>query len=359
MKRSTAILAIAASLIFPNLTTTANAQSLALINRITEITPSQGMAGQTITVKITRPELQLPSGLKELQAKLRKDIVLRFPGRVGSQTTRILFTGAQAGQFVDGENVVRVNDDTFTVRVPSSARSGPMQLRMGLGTSTSTVRFTLTTVGYSIENQSQYNIVSIKMDGVERLTPGQVVAAVPATSPNINILDVGATAGNHNLQITIGIDASRPVMVVFLPTMAAQRFLSPSQGFANPIGILPMRAGDYLVSSPNTVSAVGTSRTVSWQALEVQANGNLVVHGFDFTFNRTTGVTSFVHWIGDRPNVAGRGTVLEPSLAQWGVNAAQRTLTLRSSTGSVYTNFNVTFPNASGVAADGLTYTMQ
>lgn len=359
MKRRTTLLALAASLLTVAASTSANAQSIRLLTQITEIIPSQAMAGQTITVKVTRNDLLLNSALKDIRQNALKDIARRFPGRTGSPTAKIFFTGATTGSFVEGQNVVRVNDDTFTVRVPSTARSGPMRLQMGLGTSLSRVNFTLTSTGFTFANLSQFNVVSLKIDNVERLTPGQVIAAVPHNVPDVNVLDVGTTAGNHNIQVTLGLDAARPIMVLFFPTRAAQPLISTSQGFSNPIALQLMLGGEYLASSPNAVSVVGSSRTVSWQALQFQANGSLVVHGFDFTFNSATGGTTFKHWISDRPNVVAQGTVVEPTAAQWGINLPAVNLPLRLSNGSNYTVLNVNLAAASLTATDGLTYNMQ
>jgi hypothetical protein len=327
-----------------------------LTSRISEITPAQASVGQTITVKISQPTLVLPTKIDTQKLQL---LAGRFPGIAANQALQIQFTGATTGSFVNGENVTRISSDTYTVRVPSSARSGRMRLKRGLATSLSQTSFVLTSLGFAIENQCQYNIVSIKIDGVERLSAGQTVAAVPATSPNVNILDIGTTAGSHTIEVTVGPNAANPVMVIFLPSQTAQRFLSPSQGFANPIGILPIRAGSYLTSSPNTVSATNVSRTVSWQTVTVQANGNLQVNGFDFTFNSTTGVTTYVHWIGDRPNITSTGTVVEPSLAQWGLNRSVMPITLRANNGSNFTTLQVTLPAARALASDGNTYEMQ
>ncbi len=358
MKRRTTLLAIAASLL-TSVAPIASAQSIRLLSQITELIPSQASAGQTITVKITKNDIFINPALKDIRPAALKDIARRFPGRTGSQTTKIFFTGATSGSFVEAQNLVRVNDDTFTVRVPSGARSGPMRLQMGIATSPSRVNFTLTSVGFTFANLSQFNVVSVKIDNVERLTPGQVIAAVPSTSPNVNVLDVGTTAGSHNIQITVGLDAARPVMVVFFPTRQAQTLISANQGFNNPIPLGLMLGGEYLASSPNTVSVSGSSRTVSWQGLQVQANGSLVVHGFDFTFNRSTNVTTFKHWIGDRPNVVAQGSVQEPTAAQWGVNLPAVNLPLRLANGSNYTVLNVNLAAASMTATDGLTYEMQ
>ncbi|MCA1964451.1 MAG: hypothetical protein LDL31_10940 [Prosthecobacter sp.] len=356
MKRRTTLLAIAASILTAAFAPVKAQAQLLLTSRISEITPAQASVGQTITVKISQPTLVLPPKLdtQKLQA-----IAGRFPGIATNQSLQIQFTGATANSFVDGENITRISSDTYTVRVPSGARSGRMRLKRGLASSLSQTSFVLTTVGFSIENQCQYNIVSIRVGGVERLSPGQIVAAVPATSPNVNILDIGTTAGSHNIEVTVGPNAANPVMVIFLPAQPAQRFISPSQGYANPIGILPLRAGNYLTSSPNTVSANTVSRTVSWQTFTVQANGTPQVNGFDFTLNTTTGVTTYVHWIGDRPNVLSTGTVVEPSLAQWGLNRSVMPITLRANNGSNYTTLQVTLPAASALATDGNTYVMQ
>lgn len=351
-------LATAASLLAAS-AGSACAQSIRLLSQITGINPSEASAGQTITVKVTRNDLVLNPALANLRPLPLPNFAGRFPGFAGAQTTKIFFTGASAGSFVEAQNLQRINDDTYTVRVPSGARSGPMKLQMGAASSLSQVSFTLTSVGFSFANESQFNLVSVKIDNVERLAPGQVVAASPHTSPNVNFLDVGTTAGSHTVQITLGIDAARPILVLPLGSLQASTFIGPNQGFNNPIPLRLMSGGQYLVSSPNIVAATNTTRTVSWQGLQVQANGSLVVHGFDFTFNLSTGTTSFKHWIGDRPNVAAQGSVVEPTAAQWGLNFPAVNLPLRLTNGSNYTVLTVNLLNASMVATDGLTYEIQ
>lgn len=355
MKIRTTLLAIVTSILTVAFAPV-EARAQLLISRISEITPAQASVGQTITIKISQPTIALPT---KIDTQKLQSVAGRFPGIAANQTLQIQFTGSTTGSFVNGENLTRINSDTYTVRVPSGARSGRMRLKRGAATSLSQTSFVLTTLGFSIENQCQYNIVSIKIGGVERLATGQTVAAVAATSPNVNIMDIGTTAGNHNIEVTVGLNAANPVMVIFLPAQPAQRFISPSQGFANPIGILPIRAGNYLTSSPNTVSSTATTRTVSWQTFTVQANGTPQVNGFDFTHNPTTGTTTYVHWIGDRPNVTSTGTVVEPTLAQWGLNRAVMPVTLRTNNGSTFTTLQVTLPAASALATDGNTYVMQ
>lgn len=357
MKRRIALFAIAASLL-TSMVSTASAQSLRLVNQINEIIPSQAIAGQTITVKISNTEVNFNSIIKDFRSPKLQEILARFP-RVPSLEMKIFFTGTRSGTFVEGLNVSRIDASTYTVQVPTTARSGPMKLQRGIASSTSTVRFTLATVGFTFVNLGQFDVVSLKVDNVERLTPGQTIAAVPHTAQNVNVLDVGTTSGNRTIQIAIGRNAANPVMVLFFNARPAQTLISANEGFRNPILLNPMLGGEYLASSPNTVSVSGTSRTVSWQALQVQATGDLVVHGFDFTFNSANGTTTFKHWIGDRPNVVAQGTVTEPSAAQWGVNPASINLNLRRSNNTAYTTLVVNLANARFSATDGLTYEMQ
>jgi hypothetical protein len=70
-------------------------------------------------------------------------------------------------------------------------------------------------------------------------------------------------------------------------------------------------------------------------------------------------VTTYVHWIGDRPNITSTGTVVEPSLAQWGLNRSVMPITLRANNGSNFTTLQVTLPAARALASDGNTYEMQ
>jgi len=360
MKRRIAILTIAASLL-TSMVSTASAQTLRLVNQINEIIPSQAMAGQTITVKISNTEVNFNSIIKDFRSPKLQEIIARFP-RVPSLETKIFFTGTRSGTFVEGLNVRRVDASTYTVQVPTTARTGPMKLQRGIAGSTSTVRFTLATVGFTFVNLSQFNVVSLKVDNVERLAPGQTIAAVPHTAPNVNVLDVGTPSGNRTIQVTMGRNAASPVLVLFFNARQAQTLISANEGFRNPILLNPMLAGEYLASSPNTVSVVGTSRTVSWQAVEVQAGpggATAVIHGFDFTFNSANGTTTFRHWIGDRPNVVAQGTVSEPTAAQWGVNPAAINLNLRRSNNTAYTTLVVDLSNARFSATDGLSYEMQ
>lgn len=360
MKRRHLLLTLtAASSLLAASASSACAQSIRLLTQITGIIPSEASAGQIITVKLTQNDLALSSVLGNLRPFPLPKFAGRFPGLAGAQTTKIFFTGASAGSFVEAQNLLRINDDTYTVRVPAGARSGPMRLQMGAATSLSQVSFTLASVGFSFANESQFNLVSVKIDNVERLAPGQIVAAVPATSTNVNWFDVGTTVGSHTVQVTLGIDAARPILVLPLGTLQASTFIGPNQGFNNPIPLRLMLGGQYLASSPNLVAVSGASRTVSWQAVEVQATGGVVIHGFDFTFNATTGATTFKHWIGDRSRLTGQGTLVEPTATQWGNNFPAVNLPLRLANGSPFATITVNLLNASLTASDGLTYDMQ
>lgn len=361
MKRRTVFLAIAASLL-TSMVSSAHAQTtLRLINQIDEIIPAQAIVGQTLTVKINNTESHIAEFLKRDYVNIKlQEILRRFAGRFTiTQTKKIFFSRAGVNSFVEGLNLVQVNTDTFTVQVPQGARSGPMKLQIGGASSMSIPDFTLATTGFTFGNLSQFNVVSLKIDDVERLTPGQVIGAVPITEPNVNVLDVGTTAGNHNIQVVMGLDASRPIMVLFFGSRTAQASAGPNQGFRNPIALNQMLAGEYLSSSPNVVSSSGTSRTVSWQGIQVQPDNVLVVHGFDFTYNSSTNVTTFKHWIGDRPNVDAQGTVTEPTPAQWGVNFPAVNLPLRRSNGSLYTTIQVNLVAGTLSATDGLRYELQ
>jgi hypothetical protein len=267
---------------------------------------------------------------------------------VGSATPRIFFTGSTGQQNVEAQNVTSLGNNRYSLRVPNNARTGKLRYQVGSASSLSTPTFTIVSSGYTFINFGQFNITSIKIDNVERLG-GQVVQATLPSNPNVFLIDIGATAGNHSMQVTVGRSPAEPVMVYFLPSVAAT---SPF----NQIEVGNMLAGEYMTASPNAL-VQNNIITASWQTLIVGANGNVSVNGFDFSFNLTTNTTTWKHWIGDRPNVVATGSMAEPT--SWPLNPATMTLALRTSNNTLYTNITVNLLNKTMLAVDGNTYELQ
>lgn len=348
MKRQAFLFAAAATLL-SSVVSTASAQSILSTSRITVISPTQAAVGQTVTVTVTTPQLDA-AFLAYL--KQRNDLFKPFPGRALSglssqnQPVKILFS-AGLGQFIEGTNVTDLGEQRYSVRVPQGARTGQMKYQRGFTSSLSTGTFTLVNTGFAIQNDGQYNVVSLKIDNVERLTGGQVIA--PGAT-----LNLGTTPGNRQVQFVFGITASRQIYGVPLGTFAART--STTNTFPQPLVIGRLLARHFLAAAPRfTIS--GSFITTSYQALDA----NLNVYGFDFTMNMTTSAMTFKHWAGDRTNVLNTGTVAEP--VSWSNNAAVVTVRFLNSNGSLYGNANLTLNNPgflpSIIVGDGLIYEMQ
>ena len=344
MKTASILITTLLSLVL-SLTTSAQGAAT-LLTKIVEISPAQASAGQTITVRVESASI---TGIAQKfsipqLSKFRRAVI----PTVGSSTPRIFFTGSTGQQNVEAQNVVSLGNNRYSLRVPSNARSGKLRYQVGGASSLSTPTFTLVTTGYTFVNFGQFNITSIKIDNVERLG-GQIVQATLPTDPNVFLIDIGATSGNHSMQVTVGRSAAEPVMVYFLPSVAAT---SPF----NQIEVGTMLAGEYLTASPNA-TVQNNVITSSWQTLIVGANGNVSVNGFDFSFNMATNTTTWKHWIGDRPNVAATGSMAEPT--SWPLNPATMTLALRTSNNALYSNITVNLLNKTMLAADGNSYELQ
>lgn len=117
-----------------------------------------------------------------------------------------------------------------------------------------------------------------------------------------------------------------------------------------------MKAGEFMVASP-AARLSGTSITASWQTFVIDPAGNHTVHGFDFTFNQTSGQTTWRHWIADPANIIRTGHLVEPT--NWALNPASVRLQLMAGS-QLYTEVVLTFSSASFFAVgDGRTYQMQ
>ena len=357
MKTKSLLLSVLLGLV---LSITGNSYAFNLIDRIVEIAPSQAAVGQTIIVRLDSPKMLLSpaaqAALTQLNKQFRRGLV---PGGVigNRPAPKIYFTGANGQQTVEGTNVTSLGNLRYSVRVPNGARNGRLRFRSGIADSLSTVNFTLANTGYKFINFSQFNIVSIKVDNVERLN-GQIVQATLPSNPDVFVFDVGTTPGNHSMQVTVGRSLAEPVMVYFLPSVQATSPL-------NEIEVGTMLAGEYMVASPNA-SISGNNITASWQTLintfvpDGSPSGgstSSTVNGFDFTFNASTNVTTWKNWNRTRTNVVGSGTVREPT--SWLLNPTGTALQLANSNGSIYTTINVNFLTKTFTAPDGNSYELQ
>lgn len=309
-----------------------------LVKPIVEISPSEATVGQVIIVRTESWRFGNP-----------------YLSKGG--TPKIYFSGgAWGGPRTPGGNVTPLGNDRYSVVVPQGARSGHLRFENNAGNSYSTVMLTVVTAGYSVVNLSQFNIVSVKVDNVERLaspfTSGQpLITPIPATlpsEPNAFLADLDATAGNHSIQITLGPSPSQPVITYFLPSVSATIPL-------NNINVGIMLLGEYLVASPNATTK-GNNVIASWQTLIINPDGPSI-NGLDFTHNTATGATSWAHWIGDRPNVVASGPVTEP--ANRSLNPTSVFLQLRRANGTPYRNIIIDLLTKTLFADDGFSYELQ
>jgi len=318
------------------------------VSQIVEISPAQAMAGQTITVRVAPTALMTFVAQRNQQLNLAALRPLNLTPLFAAQPPKIFFPDSLGFQWIPGTSMTSLGDNRYSVVVPAAGRSGKLRFETSAGSSYSTVDFTRVNAGYSFVNLSQFNVVSVKVDGVERLA-GQSIPATLPTNPNVFVADVGTTPGNHSLTVTIGRSVNQPV-IVFGP------FTANATVPTNVIEVGIMAAGDYLTASPNAAVS-GNNITASWQTLIVNANGALSVNGFDFTRNVNTGVTTWVNWFGDRPNVVATGNVSEP--ANWPLNPTSVTLQLRRPNGALYTSAVVNLLNKTFIPADGNSYELQ
>lgn len=263
------------------------AQTLILANRITQITPSEGLPGEVITVRVA------PHPIIEINRQ-RSLLIFggrRLPVRPVTQTPRlprIQFTGRN-GAFVNGLNVRVLDGERYSVTVPDSARTGPMRLETISGTSsafsTSTAIFTFVECGYAVANESQFNIVSIKVDGVEKLAPA-VIQAVPSTATDVFARGIGALPGNHDLLVTIGENSQHPVMTFPINVLAT----TPLMGMNTPT----VPAGEFLTLRREFENVTGPVFTSLWQHTEYNLDGSIFeIYSYHFEYNEDTGTTTF------------------------------------------------------------------
>lgn len=315
------------------------------VNVIVEISPSQAAVGQVIVVRTEQTAL---ARIAQQLSPANKGLKLpTLPNAPGPGIPKIYFRGF-FGPRIPGQNVTPLGNDRYSVVVPQGALSGILRFETSAGNSYSTVSFTVVINGYSVANRSQFNVVSIKVDDVERLINQTLPAALPG-EPNVFVADIGATAGNHSMQVTLGPSASQPVIVYFLGAV-------PATNPSNVIVVTTVLAGELLVDSPN-VATNGTSVTASWQTLIVNPDASLSVNGFDFTHDTETGATIWTNWFGDRPNVVASGRVTEP--ASWPLNPTSTVLQLHRSNGDFYTDIAIDLLDKTLVADDGFSYELQ
>lgn len=321
------------------LTGSAAAQS-ALVPRIVDIAPREACVGQIITVHTAVMQVSLPP----LTGYRAASYALHFP-LYNPQSPRIYFADTSGQPTIRGLAVVRIDDDSYRVTVPPNARSGPLRFENGFN---SLVNLSVSVAGYTISNLSQFDVVSVRIDGIERLAPAEI-QAVSQSSATFNLADIGTTPGNHLVEVTIGPSLAQRVIVYAVQAQAT----SPT----NVIEVTLMAAGEYLASSPNRTVA-GNKVTCSWQTFVVAPDpADSFVKGFDFTFDAAAVTTTWTHWSGSRSNQLASGRVVEPT--NWLLNPTAVVLQLRRTNGQAYMNVTVDLLNASLVAADGFPYDLQ
>ncbi|GAA5146011.1 hypothetical protein GCM10023213_38450 [Prosthecobacter algae] len=353
MKRRTTLLAIAASLL-ASMATSVQAAPV-LINRIGSITPAQASVGQVIEVIVTRPELD-PAIAKLIQINKNRfiDLATRFPSNLSSRFTpnyKVFFTGP-GSTFVEGQNLTSLGNNRYSVVVPQGARTGRLKLVNGTGSqapsSLSTGTFTVSNLGIAFFNNSQYNMVSIKVNGVEQLTGNQVV--VPG-----GFGDLGLPAGsNYRVIYSIGIDRNRPILTRDGGTVTARPFSAAEGGFPIAVTAERLTAREMLRSTPS-FTLNGNLMTSRWMGFNVLTG---FFDGYDFISDTTTGAMSFRKWQGDPANIIASGPVNEPS--SWANLVSQIAVPLRNQNNSLHANMAITLTNPgflpSFITGDGLTY---
>lgn len=350
MKRRTALLALAASFLVSSIQA-----APVLLNRITTIAPAQASVGQEVVVTISSPELD-PAIAKLIQINKSKLINLstRLPANLSGRfapSYKVFFTSAGTS-FVEGRNLTSLGNNRYSVVVPQGARTGRLKLVRGTGSqapsSLSTGTFTLTNLGIALHNQSQYHLVSIKVNGVERLAANQGV------QPG-DFFDIGLPAGsNHRVIYSIGIDQNRPILTRDAGATTARAFDTGIGGYPTAVTVGRLTAREMLRSTPS-FTLNGNLMTSRWMGFNVPTG---FFDGYDFISDTNTGSMTFRKWQGDPSNVIASGTVNEPN--SWANLVNQIAVPLRNTNGSVHANIAITLTNPgflpSFITGDGLTY---
>lgn len=353
MKRRTALLALATSLLV-SIASSIQAAPV-LLNRITTIAPAQASVGQEVVVTISSPEID-PALAKLIQINKSKLINLstRIPANLSGRFApnyKVFFTGA-GSSFVEGRNLTSLGNSRYSVVVPQGARTGRLKLVRGTGSeapsSFSTGTFTVTNLGIALHNQSQYHLVSIKVNGIERLAPNQGV------QPG-DFFDIGLPAGsNHRVIYSIGIDQNRAILTRDAGATTARPFDTGIGGYPTAVTVGRLTAREMLRSTP-TFRLNGNLMTSTWMGFNVLTG---FFDGYDFISDTNTGAMTFRKWQGDPANVIATGSVSEPS--SWNNLVNQIAVPLRNPNGSVHANIAITLTNPgflpSFITGDGLTY---
>lgn len=353
MKRRTTLLAIAASFL-ASVASSVQAAPL-LLSRITTISPAQASVGQVIEVTVSRPELD-PAIAKLIQINKSKliNISSRFPSNLANRfgpNYKVFFTGP-GSTFVEGQNLTSLGNNRYSVVVPQGARTGRLKLVNGTGSlapsSLSSGSFTVSNLGIGFFNNSQYNMVSIQVNGVEQLTGNQVV--VPG-----GFGDLGLPAGsNYRVIYSIGLDRTRPILTRDGGTVTARPFNAAEGGYPIAVTAARLTAREMLRSTPS-FTLNGNLMTSRWMGLNVLTG---FFDGYDFISDITTGAMSFRKWQGDPATVIATGTVIEPT--SWPNLTREIAVTLRNPNNTVHANIVITLTNPgflpTFITGDGLTY---
>lgn len=355
MKRRTALFTLAASLLVSAVSPLQAAP--VLLNRITNITPAQASVGQQIVVTVSNPALD--PALAQL-LKINRNKFIDFSGRLPNFSSlitpyKVMFQGAGTS-FIEGQQFTSLGDNRYSVVVPQGARTGRLKLVRGSGSeapsSLSTGTFTVVTLGIAVDNRSQYNVVSIQVNGVEKLGANQVVA------PG-QVADIGLPAGsNYRVIYFIGHNRQRPILGRDAGVVAARPAINAQGHFPVSATVARLTAREMLRSTPSfTVN--GNFMTSRWMGLNVLTG---FFEGYDFISDITNGNMTFRRWQGDPQTVVASGTVNEPS--SWANLVNEIAVPMRNPNGSTHANAVITLSNPNGflpsfIVGDGLAFEPQ
>jgi len=206
----------------------------------------------------------------------------------------------------------------------------------------------VTNLGIALENLSQYRIVSVQVNGVERLGTTQLV------QPG-QIVDIGLPAGsNHRVIYSIGIDKTRPILTRDGGLHTARAFSSSIGGFPTSLQVARLTAREQLRSTPS-ISVNGTLMTSTWMAFNVFTG---FFEGYDLISNINTGAMTFRRWQGDPLTVVATGTVFEPN--SWSNFVNEIAVPFRNPNGTTHANIVITLSNPGAlpnfITGDGLVF---
>lgn len=127
----------------------------------------------------------------------------------GSAPYVVQFRSAVPGQFVNAAFTF-VDSGTLRVTIPGNAVSGNLRLVQGDYISSTILGFTVnspllgTTSRLNLDNKSQYNLISLRLNGVEQFRPGNGL-------PVGNLLSAELAPGRLTIVVELGIQSGQPL----------------------------------------------------------------------------------------------------------------------------------------------------